>query len=180
MINLWNQLRHELGWQGISGIALLLIGLVISITVLQPVEERVAQAREQVAAQDTRTSLGAEMQRQVSNSPAAMLEKFYDFFSSDQEATDYLAKIYSLAQANGLELRKGDYKVVRNQGERITQYQISLPLSGGYNPIRSFSAQVLEEVPNLSLDQIRFERKQANDSTVEAEVIFTLYMEEQP
>ena len=177
MINLWNQLRHELGWQGISGIVLLLAGLLISNTVLKPVEERVAQAREQVAAQDTRTSLGAEMQRQANNSPTAMLGKFYDFFATDQEVTDYLARIYNLAQANGLVLRKGDYKVVRNKGERITQYQISLPLTGGYNRIRSFTAQVLEEIPTLSLDQIKFERKQANDPAVEAEVIFTLYME---
>ena len=175
MMDKWNQLRHELGWQGISGIVLIVVGLMLSNAVLTPVEERAAEAREQVAAQDTRTSLGAEMQRQVNNSPAAMLEKFYDFFSSNQETTDYLAKIYSLAQANGLVLNKGDYKVTRNQGERITQYQISLPLTGGYNPIRSFTADVLDEIPTLSLDQIRFERKQANDTTVEAEVIFTLY-----
>ena len=175
MMDKWNQLRHELGWQGISGIILILAGLMLSNAVLTPVEERTAEAREQVAAQDTRTSLGAEMQRQVNSSPTAMLEKFYDFFSSNQETTDYLAKIYSLAQSNGLVLKKGDYKVTRNQGERITQYQISLPLTGGYNPIRSFAADVLDEIPTLSLDQIRFERKQANDTTVEAEVIFTLY-----
>ena len=178
MIKQWNQLRHELGWQGIIGIALLLTGLLISNAALKPIEERATQAREQVALQDTRTSLGAEMQRQVNSSPTAMLEKFYDFFASDQEITDYLARIYNLAQANGLELKKGDYKVTRNKGERITQYQISLPLTGGYNRIRSFAAQVLEEIPTLSLDQIKFERKQANDPAVEAEVMFTLYMEQ--
>lgn len=178
MINQWNQLRHELGWQGIGGIALLLLGLVISNEVVQPVEERVTQARDQVALQDTRSSLGAEMQRQVNSSPAAMLEKFYDFFATDQEITDYLARIYNLAQANSLALRKGDYKVVRHKGERVTQFQISLPLTGGYNQIRSFAAQVLEEIPTLSLDKIRFERKQANDPAVEAEVMFTLYMEQ--
>ena len=178
MIKQWNQLRHELGWQGIIGITLLLIGLLVSNTALKPIEERAEQAREQVASQDTHTSLGAEMQRQVNSSPTAMLEKFYDFFVSDQEITDYLAKIYNLAQANGLELKKGDYKVTRNKGERITQYQISLPLSGGYNQIRSFAAQVLEEIPTISLDQIKFERKQANDPAVESEVMFTLYMEQ--
>ena len=176
MMDKWNQLRHELGWQGITGIVLLLLGMLASNTISKPVEEQAAQVREQVAAQDTRTALGAEMQRQANSSPAAMLEKFYEFFTSDQDTTDYLAKIYSLAQSNGLVLRKGDYKVTRNQGERITQYQISLPVTGGYNPIRSFAADVLDEVPTLSLDQIRFERKHANDSTVDAEIIFTLYM----
>lgn len=178
MINQWNQLRHELGWQGLGGIVLLLLGLIISNEVLKPIEERAAQAREQVASQDPRTSLGAEMQRQANSSPSVMLEKFYDFFESDQEITDYLAKIYNLAQGNGLVLKKGDYKVVRHKGERITQFQISLPLTGGYNQIRGFAAQVLEEIPTLSLDRIRFERKQANDPAVEAEIMFTLYMEQ--
>ena len=175
MMNKINNLAHELGWQGIVGAALLLTGLLLSNAALTPLEERATLAREQVAAQDPGTTLGAEMQRQVNSSPAAMLEKFYDFFAVNQEITDHLAKIYNLAQANGLELKKGDYKVVRNKGERITQYQITLPLIGGYNQIRGFSARVLEEITTLSLDQIKFERKQANFSTVEAEVIFTLY-----
>ena len=175
MMNKLNNLAHELGWQGIVGAVLLLIGLLVSNAALSPLEERATLAREQVASQDPGTSLGAEMRRQANSSPTAMLEKFYDFFAPDQEVTDHLAKIYNLAQANSLELKKGNYKVVRNKGERITQYQITLPLLGGYNQIRSFSAQVLEEITTLSLDQIKFERKQANISTVEAEVIFTLY-----
>ena len=118
MMNKLNNLSHELGWQGIAGSVLLLIGLLVSNTALAPLEERATQAREQVASQDPGTTLGAEMQRQMNRSPAAMLEKFYDFFASDQEITDHLAKIYNLAQANGLELKKGDYKVVRNKGAR--------------------------------------------------------------
>ena len=173
MMKLWLQLRNELGWQGVGGILLLLAGLVFSDSVLGPVEEYALQARER--AQHQRTALGEGMQREARGSPAIMLQKFYDFFTSDQEITDQLARIYNVARANDLELKQGDYKVVRAKGERMMQYQISLPLAGGYNQIRSFAAQVLAEMPTLALDQIRFERKQANDSTIEAQIVFTLY-----
>ena len=172
MIDKWLQLRHELGWQGIGGVVLLIVGLIISNVALRPIEERVAQAREQVESQDQHTELGA---MNGSGSPTAEMEKFYDFFESGKELTDYLAKIYSVAQANSLQLRQGDYKVINSKGERITQYQITLPVTGGYNQIRGFAAQVLDAMPTLSLDMIRFERKQSNDPVVDAEIIFTLY-----
>ena len=119
--------------------------------------------------------MGQQMQREAVKSPGVMLARFYDFFMAKQEVTDHLAKIYSLAQANGLELKQGDYKVVRSKDEQITQYQISLPVAGGYNQIRSFAAQVLDKIAVISLDQIKFDHKQANDPRIEAQIMFTLY-----
>ena len=170
------QLMRELGWQGMSGMALLLLGLLFSSTVLKPQEERATEMRDRAESQNPRSSLGAEMQREALKSPSAMLERFYGFFVSDQEITDHLAKLYNLAQSNGLELRQGDYKAVQSKGERMTQYQISLPVAGGYNQIRGFAAQVLDQMPVVSLDQIKFERKHAFDQILEAQIIFTLYM----
>ncbi|MDO8412428.1 MAG: type 4a pilus biogenesis protein PilO [Gallionellaceae bacterium] len=173
MMGQLQQLRQDLGWQGISGAALLLLGLIFSTVVLQPHEERVVQIREQ--SQNQRSSMSEQMHSAALKSPGIMLAKFYDFFISRQEITDHLAKIYSLAQANGLELREGDYKVVRNKDEQVTQYQISLPVAGGYNQIRSFTAQVLDGIAVISLDQIKFDHKHANDPRIEAQIMFTLY-----
>ena len=175
MMNLWQQLRNELGWQGIGGILLLLAGWAFTGGVLSPTEERAAQVREQAASQNKRSALGQAMQREEHSSPAVMLEKFYGFFTTDQEITDQLATLYNLAQANGLVLMQGDYKVVRNKDERMTQYQISLPVVGGYNQVRRFAAQVLDKIPVISLDQIKFERKQSQSAAVEAQIMFTLY-----
>ena len=153
MMEKLQRLRSELGWQGTGGIMLLVLGLLLSNAVLKPQEERATEMRDQAESQNQRSSLSAEMRREALKSPSAMLEKFYGFFAGDQEITDHLAKIYNLAQSNGLELRQGDYKVVRDKDERMTQYQISLPVAGGYNQIRGFAAHVLDEVPVISLDQ---------------------------
>ena len=176
MKNLWQQIRNELGWQGVAGILLLLAGWAFTSGVMGPAEERAVQVRERAESQNQRSALGKEMQREATGSPAVMLEKFYSFFTTDQEITDQLATIYNLAQANGLVLMQGDYKVVRYKDERMTQYQISLPVVGGYNQVRRFAAQVLDKIPVISLDQIKFERKQAYNAVVEAEIMFTLYM----
>ena len=175
MKNLWSQMKNELGWQGISGMLLLLAGWAFTATLLSPAEERAVQVRSQAESQTHRSALGKEMQRDALNSPAVMLENFYHFFTTDQEITDQLATIYNLAQTNGLELRQGDYKVVRNKDERMTQYQISLPVVGSYNQVRHFAAQVLDKIAIISLDQIKFERKQAYNGAVEAQIMFTLY-----
>ena len=176
MKNLWQQINSELGWQGIVGILLLLVGWAFSSALLKPEEERASQIRERAESQTQRSTLGKEMEREAQTSPAVMLENFYTFFATDQELTDQLATIYNLAQANGLELRQGDYKVVRSKNERMTQYQISLPVVGGYHEVRRFAAQVLDKIAIISLDQIKFERKQAYNAAVEAQIIFTLYM----
>ena len=180
MKNLWSRIKNELGWQGISGIVLLLAGLAFSDAVLTSAEERAVQMRSQAESQTQRSALGSargkEMQRDALNPPAVMLENFYHFFTTDQEITDQLATIYNLAQNNGLELQQGDYKVVRNKDERMTQYQISLPVVGSYNQVRHFAAQVLDKIAIISLDQIKFERKQAYNGAVEAQIMFTLYM----
>ena len=172
----WLRFKHELGWQGMAGIALLVVAYVFYTAVLRPAEERAERVREKADTMTQRAALNERMQEAALESPAAMLEKFYAFFATGQAITDELAKIYSLAQANGLELRQGEYKLQQEKNARLAQYQIALPLRGGYTQIRAFAAQVLSEIPTASLDQIRFERKRAGEGNVEAEIKFTLYL----
>ena len=171
----WLQLRQKLGWQGMTGVVLLLVAYAFYIAVLEPMELRAGQAREQAGTPGQRAALNAQMREATLKSPAAMLEKFYAFFADSQGVSGKLAKIHSLAQAGGLELKQGEYKLQRDKDARIVQYMITLPVSGGYTQIRTFTARVLSDIPTAALDQIRFERKLAGDPNVEAEIKFTLY-----
>lgn len=171
----WLQLRQKLGWQGMSGAILLLMAYLFYSAVLEPMELRAVQAREQAGTPSQRAALNAQMREAELKSPAAMLEKFYAFFAGGQSVPDNLAKIHSLAQTGGLELKQGEYKLQRDKDARIVQYMITLPVSGGYTKIRTFTARVLSEIPTAALDQIRFERKFAGDPNVGAEIKFTLY-----
>lgn len=172
----WLRLRKELGWQGVAGLVLLLVAYVFYSAVLTPLESRAGLMRDKTASLQQRAVFNASMQAAVQKSPAAMLEKFYAFFTTDRSVTDQLAGIYNLAQANGLVLKRADYKLLREKDARLAQYQVALPVRGGYLQIRAFAAQVLAEIPTVALDQIRFERKQAGEQDVEAEIKFTLYL----
>lgn len=176
MIAKLQELRNELGWQGMSGIVLLLLGLIFSNAVMGPQEERASEMRERAESLDQGAIPGSEMPREATQSPAVMLEKFYDFFTSDEPITDHLARIYGLAESSGLVLREGDYKVVQDKGGRMTQYQILLPVTGSYNQLRGFVARLLDQVKVISLDQIKFERKNANNPAIEAQIMITLYI----
>lgn len=175
-MNAWQRLKHDLGWQGMVGILLLACAYVFYIEVLTPLEQRARGLREKAEMVNQRGSLNVRMQEVALKSPEAMLGKFYAFFEPGKVVTDELAKIYSLAQANGLELKQGDYKMLREKDTRLTQYQVALPVRGGYTQIRAFAAQVLSGVPTASLDQIRFQRKRAGEPNVEAEIKLTLYL----
>ncbi len=172
----WLSFRNRLGWQGMLGIALLAVAYLFYSVVLEPVEQRARWARAKADTSSRNMILKARMQDAELKSPAVMLERFYAFFATDQAVTDNLAKIYSLAEGNGLVLRHGEYKLQNEKNGRLAQYQIVLPVRGGYLQIRTFAAQVLNKIPTASLDQIRFERKRTGEQNVEAEIKFTLYM----
>jgi len=176
MIARIQQLKHELGWQGMSGIVLVLLGLFFSNAVLKPQEERAGVMRDKAESLNQRSSLSAGIPGDTPQSKAVVLKRFYDFFVDDKEITDHLAKIYNLAESSGLVLRQGDYKLVLGKNERLMQYQILLPVTGGYNQVRGFVARLLDKVPVISLDQINFERKNANVPTIEAQIMITLYI----
>ena len=54
-------------------------------------------------------------------------------------------------------------------------YRITLPLRGSYAQLRAFLDSVLREMPIASVDALRFERKRAGDTQLDAQVHLSLY-----
>jgi Tfp pilus assembly protein PilO len=100
---------------------------------------------------------------------------FYKFFERPERMEDWLAKLYGVALASGLEFKTGDYRLSESR-QRIDRYQISLPVTGTYTQIRSFLENVLTEIPVLSLDQASFRRKATNEGRIDAEIVLTLHL----
>jgi len=170
-----NRLQSALGWQGMSGAVLLACAAIFNALLLAPIEEQLAAASSKAEALQQQKN-DQQMQRVALETPAAMLDQFYAFFSAGENITDELSKLYNLAQANGVELRQGEYKLLELKESRLKEYQISLPVKGNYAKIRLFAAHALANIPVLSLDRINFQRKKSGESAVEAEIVFTLYL----
>lgn len=159
------RLRDELG---IMGLAALLIfagaGLFFTFT-LQPLKDkhRVLEAR---------ASAAAPVQ---SVSPSDKLNAVYEYLNKPESTTDWLAKLYAIGRATGVELHSASYKTAAAAGGRLERYEIVVPLTGSYTQMRDFLKRSLAEIPVLSLDQISLKRETRRDGTVQAELRLTLH-----
>lgn len=82
------------------------------------------------------------------------------------------------AQAAGLELRAGSYRLVPGKGGGPTRYEIALPINGSYPGIRQFIESSLAAVPTLALDGLSLERPDVASPKVEVEVRFVVFVAE--
>jgi len=165
---------ERLGWPGKVALALLTGMTIFLKTGVEPLEaqgQRIERSIERSSAQLRST----EPNLIRTASPSAKLAAFYQFFRREETITDWLAMLYALAEKAGVTLRAADYQLVKGPG-RLDQYQIALPLSGDYARIRAFLENALIEMPVLSLDEVRFRRKRANDPVVETDVRLTLHV----
>jgi hypothetical protein len=162
----------SLGWPGKAAVVLLAVTAMLHQVALKPLDARKESLE--------RSADGARQQRADPNfvrtaSASSKLAAFYRFFEREESTTDWLARLYALADKGGVTLQLAEYRLTRGPG-RLDRYEIALPLAGDYGQIRAFLENALIEIPVLSLDQVTFRRKRANDLTVETDVRLTLHV----
>jgi hypothetical protein len=158
-------LRHELGSLGMLSLAVLAAALAFAVLVVQPLE-----AKGRVLAERLARSAPA------AGGPAApqKLGELYEYLAKPEQTTDWLAKLYAIGHATGVEMQSATYR--SEQAGRIERYQILLPVSGSYAQMREFVDRALTEIPVLSLDQMSLKRESRRDGAVQAELKLTLHM----
>jgi hypothetical protein len=168
----WNglrklSLRHEIGSLGMLSVAILAAALAFSIFVVQPLEAKGRVLAERLA----RLPGGA-----TAAAPAApeKLGELYRYLDKPEQTTDWLAKLYAIGHATGVELQSATYR--SEQAGRIERYEILLPVSGSYAQMREFVDRALAEIPVLSLDQMSLKRGSRREDAVQAELKLTLHM----
>lgn len=165
------RIRNELGAAGLAAFVLFIAAGAFMTMVLQPLK-----AKNRVLEADAGISrdLGA-----VQNANAAdKVASVYQYLEKPEATTDWLAKLYAIGKATGVELQSATYKT-QNAGGRLQRYEIVLPLSGSYTQMRDFLKRSLAEIPVLSLDQIALKRENRREGSVQAELHLTLHMVKQ-
>jgi hypothetical protein len=165
------RIRNELGAAGLAAFVLFIAAAIFMTTVLQPLK---AKNRVLEAGAGISRDLGA-----VQNANAAdKVASVYQYLEKPEATTDWLAKLYAIGKATGVELQSATYKT-QNAGGRLQRYEIVLPLSGSYTQMRDFLKRSLAEIPVLSLDQIALKRENRREGSVQAELHLTLHMVKQ-
>jgi Tfp pilus assembly protein PilO len=166
----------SLGAAGVIGLGLLVFGAAFYAS-------SVAPARDELTRLETRAARAAAGNAQNSTgagdaiaSSVEQLEKFQKRFPAFGDAPALVLKLHTIAAANGLVLETGEYQLVRERDSNVMRYQITLPLKGSYPQVRLFLAQLLDEVPALSLDEIAIKREAVNARSTETRVRLTAYL----
>lgn len=167
----------RLGWPGAVGAGALAIGLALYFSVLLPAQQRLDSARLGASSMNARIARASLALNDSARPIDEQLTEFYRIFPSVHDSTDWIGKIATIAQRNGLEVQQADYKVSRDKIGRLTRIQMSMPLSGEYPKIRSFLSDLRAEIPIVSLEQVEFERQKVGDQAVVAKVRLVIFLE---
>ena len=145
-----------------TALAALCTALAFSILVARPLEER------------SRLLL-TRIHPEAAGSADAKVAAVYRFLKKEESPTDWLAKLYGIARATGIELQSASYST-HEAGGRITRYEMVLPVTGSYSQLRDFLKRATTEIPVLSVDQMNVKRESRNDATLQADLHLTLHM----
>ena len=168
-----NQLKEQLGWQGMSGLVLLVLTGALHFLALQPLEQETAFMHSRIDAVHAKADLKGytfslgDRQKE--------LGAFFNSLPAEQDVTDILGSISVVAEASKVELKQAEYRIDEKNKPRL-EYGLVFPVQGGYANIRHFVFRVLADHPAIALDQINFQRDKVNDSVLKAEVRFTLFL----
>lgn len=164
------RLVRSMGISGVLSLAVLAAALAMHFAQIVPLRERSARLT-----QELRAAKPSQDVMPAGTAPRAQLAAFYGFFERRESPDMWLAKLYGVASAAGLDWRTADYRLSEPR-HRLERYQINLPVTGSYAQIRAFLERALIEVPVASLDHISFRRKEAGEPRVNAEVVLTLHL----
>ncbi len=169
-----------LGWPGMAGAALLAMCPALYVSAVKPAQVNLEAVQRSAASVQERVKRAASGIGRDEFPPAEQLAEFYRIFPSEKQMLPWLEKIFALAQRQGIELDRGEYKVLHERIGRLTRFQITLPVKSEYPQIRKFLNSLQVEAPIVSIEHLQFERQKINVPAVDAKIVLALYLEHEP
>jgi hypothetical protein len=166
----------HLGTSGIVGGLILVACVMFYMLIVRPLESRVTQAQEHGSLLH---GISTGKRSRTVGDPTYELQTYYQYFARDKRITEWLAKVYSVGESNGVAVRQAEYVNDDDSRGPIGQIRITLPLSGSYPQLRRFITQLLADAPVLSLDQLNLQRRKIGETVLDAELQLTLYIPKQ-
>ena len=167
-----NALLRRLGIAGVLGLGVLLACAGFWVSALKPAQDEIAAQR--VALERLRTR-ALYQPASTAGGQAEELRRFYNLFPPAERLTDEVQRLHRMGRAAGLELAQAEYRLERRPSG-LWAYRITLPVRGSYDQLRAFLGALLKDLPVASLEGLRFERKRAAETQLDAQVRVTLYV----
>ncbi len=155
-----------IGLHGVFGLGLLFFAASFYFSALAPAlaEQERLQAEEQKLVRSDRQPPAAAATA-GGETPASP-----DTLPPSAEAMELFDRLHAAGEKNGIAVERATYNVIRLEKSATLQYEVTLPLRGGYPNLRTFLRESLELAPSASLDSLTLQRAKASDAALEASV----------
>jgi hypothetical protein len=173
----WNVLRllPQLSWPGVLAIGLLVMSVLFYVSTMRPLQASVNAKLIEVKVNREHFMQPAVTDHSL-DTPGEQLAEFYKYFPAEKTSPHWLGLMMEIANKRGLSLNHGEYAIVRDSTGELRRVKITLPVQGSYPQIRQYLAELIEQVPSMSLENVQFERKDINDTDLQAKVKLVLYL----
>lgn len=172
----------KLGVLGMFGLLILLGCSAFYVIKVLPLNQQVFVTQQQLVNFNSQKKIPEVPKQPVSDIKQDLL-KFNQLLPRENMLHQSLRLIDASAKKQHLMLNHGDYKLTNYKQNRIvsnpyiSHYEIVLPITGQYTQIREFIATVLQQQPALALKDIKFKRDNSMSATIEAKLIFVLFLQ---
>ena len=163
-------LARLLGPCGILGIGIALLCAVFYITAVMPAETELKAQQDASRRLKSRTPY----KPLPVDARADDLRRFYTLFPPTGKISQEAQKLWIIAAEYKIDLQQGEYRLEAGS-PGLVRYRITLPIRASYSQIRQFIGFILKEIPTMSIDGLRFERKKISETQLDAQIRLTLY-----
>ena len=164
---------RQLGWQGILGLVLVAISILLMLLVVIPNMSKMDKMGVHFAALQADKNIG-KMQSKP-DPKIDVIAQLNRLLPKQNEANSSIKQILLVASDIGLVTDKVDY-ASQAYSENLLKYQIRLPTQGSYIQIRQFINAVLNALPTTALADIQFRREDIGSELIDANIQFNLYV----
>ena len=175
-------LRHQLGLLGTLGLLGLVICMLVGLTSLLPGEHALHQKIQELAWLSHQPAGASQQQAKLPRlNDEEALQKFYAQFPPVGEVSKVLSQIHQLAQARGISLVVGEYKLAPDTNNpSLMRYEIIFPVQGSYQNLKAFIASASEQFPTLGLAEVNIKRETVKDTAVQIKLSYALLLRREP
>jgi hypothetical protein len=154
--------RRFAGWPALAALLLAILAFAIRGAWI-PAIERDTKA---LAAEHAARALAEQTRRAIPSS----IETATAFFSALPKRSAHLddqRSLYAQASENRLTIQKAEYSFDSESGANLVRMKAIVPISGSYQQLRQFLAQLLNTHQHLALETIQMERPEATQDMLQ-------------
>ena len=170
--------RHGWIWSACALLAIACVGAFgLVLLPLQDRQQQLARETTELRHQQDRAQAGALVAAaaDAASTEAGRQQALQALLSQTPGADAQMRVIARIAAQHNVALLQGDYQYSNLADADISGVQLSLPVKGSYPQLRLFVQEVLQALPNASLNHMSFRRDNVAQDQAEARLKWTLW-----